>query len=143
MSDDVTKQQEFLDALKDPVKASIKRACDAINKRNYRHGLRTVNVLYMEEYAAHVVFASADNPDVLETSKDQFIWFFKKAIPGATIRVSSRATRDPDADGQYNMYYFISVGPVDRDPVTLSYKCRTITHTPYYYCPHIPSIIYD
>lgn len=139
-----TKQQEFLDALKDPVAASIKRACDEINKRNYRHGLRAISVLYMKEYKAHVVIALADNPDVLETSKSQFIWFFKKAIPDSTVRVSSRASSEPDDNGQYDIHYFISVGPVKhRHPVTLSYNCKTIIDVPYYYCPYIPSTFYS
>lgn len=138
----ITEQQEFLDTLKDPVAASIKRVCDEINSRNYTHNLRAVSVLYMDKYAAHVVLALADNPDVLETTKDQFIWFFKQAMPNITVRVSFSASSEPDGDGQYGIHYFLSDGPV-RHPVTLSYKCRTISDIPYYYCPYIPSTIYS
>lgn len=134
-----TKQQEFLDALKDPVQVSIKKACDEINSRGYMHGLRAVSVLYMEKYKAYVVAVLADTPDVLETTKDQFIWFFAKAVPGSMIKVSSLASSKPDIEGQYNIHYFIRVGPFDDTVTMASYKSKMKTDGPYFYCPYVPS----
>jgi len=133
----ITKQQEFLDVLTDPVKASIKKVCNEINERGYRYDIRAISVLYLEEYKAHVVVATAGNPDALETTKDQFIRYFKQAIPNAKIKVSTSASSKPDVDGQYNIHYFISVGGVDNS--MSNYISVYKVDTGYFYCPYVPS----
>lgn len=133
----MTKQQEFLNTLKDPVQASIKKACNDLNKKDYGHDLRAISVSYIKKYKAHVVVVLANNPDVLETSKEHFIWYFNKAIPNSTVRVSSRPSREPDIDGQYNIHYFIQVGLIEH-PVTMSHPAKTTANRPYFHCPYVP-----
>lgn len=135
-----TKQQEFLDTLKDPVQALIKKACDEINSRGYRHGLHVISETYMKKFNAYVVIARADNPDVLESTKDQFIRYFKQATPNARIHVSSRATVSADDSGNYFLHYFIDF--VD-GPDTISYLGKTMTDPGYFYCPYTPTFTND